>query len=64
MKQTELAKKYTQEMDRMFSERDYFIDFTKCDVCSSTNLHYSQRQNGVVRNCKDCDEYCKWRKSN
>ena len=60
-KTDELQQKYIEQMDSCYADRDYFIDFTKCDVCSSKNLRYSQRQNGIIMTCKDCEAYYKSR---
>jgi hypothetical protein len=57
-KQQELAQKYAEQQDfRDAPERDYFIDHFKCDVCSSPNLHFTQKQNGIIRKCKDCEKF-------
>ena len=58
LRQQRLEKEYIEVADRTM-ERDYFIDFTICDICSSKNLHYKQGQNGIKRNCLDCDKFFK-----
>jgi len=52
-KQQELAQKYQHVLD-VGANGEWFEDAMKCDVCSSTDVHFTQKLNGVNRTCKVC----------
>lgn len=69
--QQELAQKYQEQLDSVNVNDDgvFFEDATKCDVCGSSNVHFThivkpvEMQNGsfrtvdfVNRNCADCPQ--------
>ena len=56
MNQKELQQKYIVQEEKTYTERDYFIDFTKCNICSSKKIQYSRQTNGIIKIiCKDCE---------
>jgi len=52
--QQELAQKYQEQVDRL-NRNEFFEDAMKCDVCGSSNVHFTQKLNGVGRTCADCE---------
>ena len=61
--QQELAQKYQEVLD-IGARGQWFEDATKCDVCGSSNVHFTQKLNGVLRTCVPCEEYLKTYRTN
>ena len=48
-----LAQKYQEVLD-IGANGEFFEDAMRCDVCSSADVHFTQKLNGVNRTCKVC----------
>ncbi len=55
--QIELQKQYKKNIDEHMDNSDYLEDVTRCGTCGSSNVYFTQKQNGIVKDCKNCDKY-------